>query len=541
MDFCIAISGAAGDGVRRGGLLVAKLLSNLGYHTFVYQEYQSLIRGGHNASVVRFSDKKISSHKYYYNLFICLEDYVLNLHKDRIKGLTIYDSKFDCVIDNAIAIPMTEFIKEGHKPIIYRNAIVLGALCHFLGIPIEILEKVFKKEYKDAEPDILLAHKGYNYVKNFKPILKVEKIGNAKEVYSGNDAISIGMLKAGLKNYYAYPMTPASSILHFLAKQENIITVQPESEIAAIMMALGSAFAGKRAAVATSGGGFALMSESISLATMAEIPVLIVEAQRSDPSTGMATYTAQQDLDFVIHPAHGEFPLILASPITVEDACSLAAELLNLTWKYQTHAVLLTDKHLAESYESVDGLDETIIRDEKIEIIEKYDGVFKRYKITENGISKIAFPPNIVKANSNEHDEFGFTTDNPKTATKMYAKRMRKEKVIKEDVQKRGPYKVFNHGKDCIITWGSTFGAVKEVAEELGYKLVAVRYLRPLIVPEVKGEVMVIECNYSGLLANKIEDKLNKGVKRVEIKRINRWDGRPFTPEEIRERLKGGE
>ncbi|RLI75533.1 hypothetical protein DRO97_03100 [Archaeoglobales archaeon] len=227
--------------------------------------------------------------------------------------------------------------------------------------------------------------------------------------------------------------------------------------------------------------------------------------------------------------------------MTVEDAYKLAAELLNLTWKYQTPAVLLTDKHLAESYESVDGLDETIIIDEKIEIVEKCDGVFKRYEITENGVSKIAFPPNIVKANSNEHDEFGFTTDNPKTATKMYTKRMRKEKVIKEDIQKREPYKVFNYGKDCIITWGSTFGAVKEVAEELGYKLVAIRYLRPLIVPEVKGEVIVIECNYSGLLANKIEDKLNKGGKRVEIKRINRWDGRPFTPEEIRERLRGGE
>ena len=436
---------------------------------------------------------------------------------------------------------MTDFVKDEREPIIYRNAIALGALCHFLNIPFERVKEVFKKEYKDSKADIMLARKGYNYVKHLKPILKVKEIGNSKKIYSGNEAIAIGMLKAGLKNYYAYPMTPASSILHFLAKQEDVIAVQPESEIAAITMALGSAFAGKRAAVATSGGGFALMTESISLAAMAEIPVLIVEAQRSAPSTGMATYTAQQDLDFVIHPAHGEFPLILASPMTVGDAYKLAAELLNLTWKYQTPAVLLTDKHLAESYESVDGLDETMVRCEKIEIVEKGDGIFKRYEITENGVSKIAFPPNIVKANSNEHDELGFTTDNPKTATKMYAKRMRKEKVIKEDVQKREPYKVFNHGKDCIITWGSTFGAVKEVAEELGYKLVAIRYLRPLIVPEVKGEVMVIECNYSGLLANKIEDKLNKGGKRVEIKRINRWDGRPFTPEEIRERLRGGE
>ncbi|RLI78306.1 2-oxoacid:acceptor oxidoreductase subunit alpha [Archaeoglobales archaeon] len=533
MDFCIAISGAAGDGVRRGGLLVAKLLSSLGYNTFVYQEYQSLIRGGHNASVIRFSDRKIHSHRYYYDLFVCLEDYVLDLHKDRIKGLIIHDSKFECSNGNTIPIPMTEFIKEEHKPIIYRNAIVLGVLCRLLGIRFEVLEELFRKEYDDAESDILLAEEGYDYVKEIEPILKVEKIGDAKEVYSGNDAIAIGMMRAGLRNYYAYPMTPASSILHFLAKQEDVIAVQPESEIAAIMMALGSAFAGKRAAVATSGGGFALMTESISLAAMAEIPVLVVEAQRSSPSTGMATYTAQQDLDFVIHPAHGEFPLILASPITVEDAFSMTAELLNLAWKYQTPAILLTDKHLSESYESIDGLNGSVT-EEKIEVVERCEGIFKRYEVTNTGISKIAFPPNIVKANSNEHDEFGFTTDNPQIATEMYAKRMRKEVAIKEDIQKREPYKVFNHGKDCIITWGSTFGAVKDVAEELGYKLIAMRYLRPLIVPEIKGRVIVVECNYSGLLANKIENKLSR-----EVERINRWDGRPFTPEELRERLRG--
>ena len=273
------------------------------------------------------------------------------------------------------------------------------------------------------------------------------------------------------------------------------------------------------------------MTESISLAAMAEIPVLVVESQRSGPSTGMATYTAQQDLDFVIHPAHGEFPLILASPITVEDAFELAAELLNLAWMYQTPAILLTDKHLSESYESVSFGEVENKIEEKMEFVESnegnYKGIFKRYEITKDGVSKLAFPPNLVKANSNEHDEFGFTTDDPKIATEMYAKRMRKESAILDEVKKKQPYKVFNYGKDCIITWGSTFGAIKEVAEELGYKLIAVRYLRPLILPEV-DDAIVVECNYSGLLANKL------GLNGV---RINRWDGRPFTPEELRERL----
>jgi len=262
---------------------------------------------------------------------------------------------------------------------------------------------------------------------------------------------------------------------------------------------------------------------------MAEIPILIVESQRSGPSTGMATYTAQQDLDFVMYPAHGEFPLIVASPTTVEDSFRLASELLNLAWKYQTPTVLLTDKHMSESYQSVDEFNGEM---ESIDVVKDFNEIFKRYEITKSGVSKMAIPPVIVKANSNEHDEFGFTTDDAKMASEMYAKRMRKEDAIKEDVKKRDPFETFGKGKDCIVTWGSTFGAVKEVSEELGYKLVAVRYLRPMFLPELKGEVTVVECNYSGLLANKIENSLKR-----EVKRINRWDGRPFTPEEIREKL----
>jgi len=532
MDLCIAISGAAGDGVRRGGLLLSKLFSKMGYNVFVYQEYQSLIRGGHNASIVRISEKKIYSHRYYYDLFVCLENYVLEKHADRIRGQIVYDSNFECKINSAklIPIPMTEIVKAEKKSTIFRNAVVLGALCHLLGIKIEKLKDLFRKEFKDAESDIKLAEKGYEYVRDLEPIIRVESIGNEKDVFSGNEAISIGMLKAGLNNYYAYPMTPATSILHFLAKQEGIVVVQPESEIAAIMMALGSSFAGKRSAVATSGGGFALMTESISLAAMAEIPILIIESQRSGPSTGMATYTAQQDLDFVIHPAHGEFPLIVASPITVEDSFVLAAELLNLAWKYQTPAILLTDKHMSESYQSVDEFDE--IEMESMDFVEEFDGIFKRYEITENGVSKMAFPPIVVKANSNEHDEFGFTTDDPKVAKEMYAKRMRKEESIKKEVEKKGPFKVFCNGRDYLITWGSTFGAVKEVAEELGYKLIAIRYLRPLLLPKLNGDITVVECNYSGLLAKKIENILGK-----KVRKINRWDGRPFTPEELKDIL----
>ncbi len=538
-DYNVCIAGAAGDGIKDAGVLLARLFASMGYRTFVYQEYESLIRGGHNASVVRASDKEIHSHRYFYDAFICLEDYVMDYHSSRLRGFLIHDSKFECEHENSFPIPMSQMVREEHQPAIFRNAVALGAFCYLAGIPLENLNEVFVREYGEkAEYDVILAREGYEFAeKNFQQQLYVEQMDGRKPVLSGNEVIALGMVKAGLKCYFAYPMTPTSPILHFLAKQKlGVKAVQPESEIAAIMMAIGSAFAGKRSAVATSGGGFALMTESISLAAMAEVPVLIVEGQRSAPSTGMATFTAQQDLNFVLHPGHGEFPLIVASPITVSDSFYLAAELLNLAWKFQTPAIMLTDKHLVESYETLE-VDADAVQEEKVEIYdEETEEIFPRFRITDSGVSPYAVPPAMVKVNSNEHDEFGITTDDAETAKAMYAKRMRKEEAIKKEVSELEPYRLYGEGKDTLITWGSTFGAVYEVAEELGYKVLAVRYLKPLILPEMKGELIAVECNYGGLLAGLVEKE--KGVR---VKRVLRWDGRPFTPEELRKSLEVAE
>ncbi len=524
MDFNLCFTGAAGDGIKDAGILAAKLFAKLGYRTFVYQEYQSLIRGGHNASVVRVSDKAIGSHRYYYDLLVCLEDYVYERHKDRLKGVLIHDSKFKL---GGLEVPMTEFVKEEHKPIFFRNAVVLGVIAYMFGIDFEVLEDVFIESYGNlASDDITLAESGYNYAEqNFDRIAELKKIGNERKVHSGAEMIALGMLRAGLERFYAYPMTPTSQILHFLVKRDDIVAYQPESEIAAIMMAIGSAFAGKRSATATSGGGFALMTESVSMAAMSETPILVIYGQRSSPSTGMATYTAQEDLYFALNPAHGEFPLIVASPVNSEDAFSLAAELLNLAWKYQTPAILLTEKHLLESYESVEY---PKVKRERVKVVRRSEGVFKRYEVTESGVSPYAIPPAIVKANSNEHDEYGFTTDDGEVAKLMYAKRMRKMKMIESDV--RGSYIVEGKGEEMIVTWGSNYGAVKEVAEELGFKVVAVRFLKPFDAPVIKDGSYCVECNYTGLLASMIEKE--QGVK---LRRVLRWDGRPFTPEELKE------
>ncbi len=522
MNICIA--GEAGDGVRGAGIILGKIFGELGYSVFVYQEYQSTIRGGHNSSVVRASEKEISSHSYYYNVLICLRAHVFEKHAERLRGVLICDSSFNLAHEMKVEFPIDETVKKLNLPDISRNIAAISVFCKSFGIDAELVENVIRESFGDNR-NIETVRTVYENLD--VSVSQIRRVGERKELVSGAEAIARGMLDAGLKFYYAYPMTPASQILHFLAAERKCIALQPESEIAAIMMAIGSAFGGERAAVGTSGGGFALMSESISLAAMAEIPVLIILAQRSGPSTGMATYTAQQDLYFALNPAHGEFPLIVASPVTIEDSYRLAGELLNLAWKFQTPAILLTEKHITESYKTA-GL-AGVVRREVHVFREKNGEVFRRYEITESGISPYAIPPAVVKANSNEHDEYGYTTDDAEIATMMYAKRMRKEKEIAKVVAELEPCIEIRNGNDWIVTWGSNFGAVKEVAEELGFSVAAVRFMRPLFLPKINGEVFCVECNYTGLLAKLLE------AEGLKVKRILRWDGRPFTPEEIRE------
>ncbi len=528
MDLNICISGAAGDGVKEAGELCGRLFAELGYNVFIYQEYQSIIRGGHNASVIRISDKKVHSHRRYYDLLICLEDYIYEIHSPYLKGDVIFDSKFSC---DGFGIPMTEIVKEEHEPLIFRNAASIGALSAYFGIDFDTVEVMFRERFGEkAAGDIIIAKNAYEYyMRNYSPKMEVKRNGPKKKLVSGAVAIADGMIKAGLEYYYAYPMTPASPVLHYLVRKRGVVAYQPESEISAIAMTIGSAIAGKRSATGTSGGGFALMCESIGLAGIAEIPILIIEAQRSGPSTGIATYNGQEDLDFVLYPSHGEFPLIAASPYCIEDGFRMAGELLNLAWRYQTPAILLTDKHIVESMETA-SIDESSMKKQDIEITKRSEGLVKRYAVTESGVSDYAVPPAIVKFNSNEHDEFGLTTDDAEIRKMMHEKRMKKEKLIERDVADSAHHQ-FLKGQECIVTWGSTFSAVYEVAEELGYRVVVIRYFRPFIPPELKKAV-VVECNYTGQLARMLREKAG-----VKVKSILKWDGRPFTPEELKERL----
>jgi len=297
---------------------------------------------------------------------------------------------------------------------------------------------------------------------------------------TGNEAIAQGLIKAGLEIYFAYPMTPASSILHYLASHQKdwgVLAVQPESEIAVASEALGAAYAGKRTAVGTSGGGFSLMVESLSMAAQAELPFLAIDSQRMGPATGVPTYGAQSDLLFTLYAGHGDFKRFVAAPSNAEESFYWAGTLLNLAWKYQTPAILLTDKDVSEGTFSIESeLFKQIKKQEALLWNQK--GEYQRYKITNKGISPLAFPGQanaIIKSNSYEHNEFGITEEVDKDIIEaMQNKRLVKYKAMEEEAEKLPALKIFGNqnSKIAVVTWGSTVLTACEAVENLELKLI---------------------------------------------------------------------
>jgi 2-oxoglutarate ferredoxin oxidoreductase subunit alpha len=406
-----------------------------------------------------------------------------------------------------------------------------------IGVDWKTISNIFKKEIsRDIEKNLEIAKKAYNETKE---LFKIEKLKDkANPLLIGNEAIALGAIDAGLDVYSAYPMTPATSILHYLAEKRKTITAQAENEISAIHSIIGSAYAGKRSMTGTSGGGFALMTEAISFASIAEIPILVVNSQRAGPASGVPTYSAQADLLFTINSGHGDMTRFVASPGDANEAYNLSGKLLNLAWKYQTPAILLTDKELSES--TYEFYPKKIKKETELLWNKKED--YKRYEITKNGISPLSYPgQNIVKSTSYEHDEHGYTVEDEKSIIAMQDKRLRKFKEMEKEIDKIEAIKVYGNKKSdkAIICWGSTKGAVKEVAENLGLKVIQVLFLQPLPINQIKKQIkganklISVECNSTGQLSILLSQY---GIK-VD-KQILKYDMRPFTPEDLELKLK---
>ncbi len=543
----ITIGGKAGHGVKAAAKLAAKIFSEMGYYIFILNDYPSVISGDHNYSKITFDKKEIYSYYNNSDFLIALDERTLNEHKSEIKkdGVVLFDKNlFESNKKNHFGIPAGTIVKESEGIDIMRNTALLGAFLHIAGIDFLVLEKILKKTYpSNSDKNIEIAKKGYLYAKDkFKQKLKTEKIGKPKKFLCGNMSLSDGALHAGLETYIAYPMTPATSILHYLAGKNNVKTIQPENEISVVTMALGSSYAGSKTMVGTSGGGFALMTESISFAGISEIPLVIVESQRAGPSTGVPTYTGQSDLNFTLNPGHGEFPLVVIAPGTPEQAFYNASEALQIAWKYQLPVIVLLDKHLSDSSKTFE-IDKKRIKKMNPKL-SKGGKNYLRYKFTKDGISPLTFPgkkDTIVKVTSYEHLENGITTENKHDIKKMFDKRLEKIKTFEKEMSNLETFKVYGKGNNVIVTWGSSLGAVLEAVKEIkDVKVIQPIYMKPFPHKGIKKHlkkaksIVCVEGNATAQLADLI--KLNTGI---EIKnKVLKYDSREFEPIELRKELK---
>jgi len=540
--FTIIVAGQAGHGVRKAGIVISKMFRDMGLNVFQMDDYPSLIKGGHNFVVVSASSKRLLSHYMKADIVVALDERSYHIHKEHMveKGIIVFDDSFK---GEGIALPIIREAKKYSSSLNISGVSAVAILSAAIGTNKDDLSEIIKKEYpRNAEENVGYALAIYKLAKDKVRLdLPLKKKRKGCSLLTGNEAIALGMAGAGLDIYFAYPMTPSTSILHLLSKHSNelgIVVTQPENEIAVANMAIGAAFAGARVAVGTSGGGFALMEEAFSLAGMVEAPVFFVLSSRPGPSTGVPTYTEQADLLFAIHQGHGEFPRIVASPGSIEEAFYLAGELLDLAWRFQTPSILLTEKHLSESRLSV-SLDVSKVQ-EAIPIGHK-KGKYKRYLITEDGVSPLLFPPSgeVIKWNSYEHDEMGITTEDVEMIAKMHNKRLKKREAIVEYMKGMRTVNEYGEGDEVIFTFGSTTMSVLEALDyaDITARVVQPIYLEPFPIWELRKykRGIVVEQNSRGQLAELLREKAG-----VEItSTIKRYDGRPFDVIELSSKIKG--
>lgn len=551
-SYSILIGGKAGFGIDKASLIIAGVLNRIGYRIYVYRDYPSIIRGGHTFSVIRASRDKVATHLENIDFLLVLDQDTFNIHKINLTDTStvIYDS--DVVKINTlpkkirtIGIPLTKIIKEENANEVMRNSGMIGALFKAAGVPWPVVESCIKKEIpNDSGQNLKIALRCYRLADEKIKIIPIDR--KALPLLTGNEALGLGLLKAGLNAYIAYPMTPSSPILHFLARHADKFSLKvlhPESEIAVILMALGFSYCGDKVAVGTSGGGFCLMTEGLSFAGMAELPVVIIVGGRPGPSTGLPTYSAQTELDFVISAGQGEFPRVVIAPGDAEEAYYSAQVALNIATKYQIPAIILSDKNMGEGtysfdIDSIEGVEESVCA--------LWNGSlpYKRYLGTRTGVSPAAFPSQngvTVKVNSYEHDEFGITTEDPLVTVKMQDKRLRKMAHIKKELKRYDTVKVYGDRKSsrALLCWGSNRGICVELAEKMKLRVIQPLLLMPFPEDEIRSalkgvrKLISVENNATGQLSRLA------GCAGIKInKTIFKYDGRPFSLEELEKKVK---
>jgi 2-oxoglutarate ferredoxin oxidoreductase subunit alpha len=548
----ILLGGEAGQGLQTVGPILAKSLVRKGYSVHVTQTYESRVRGGHNVFAIRAGAGRVESPCDKIDILVCLNKESFEIHRDNLAddALVICDEDWKIDYGRQIVIPSK---MPGEK--ITRNSAAVGIVAGLIGMDKDILMQVFKDSMgsSKAKENIIMIEAVYLWLDDkkidFKPLPGI-KSPQKKLLLTGHEALALGAISGGISFCSFYPMSPATSIAQTLinhSQKMGLIIEQAEDEIAAINMAIGASYAGAPSIVPTSGGGFALMTEGLSLSGISETPVVIVIAQRPGPGTGLATRTEQGDLWLALHSGHGEFPRVIYTPGNVEECFHLARKAAYAAEKYQVPVIILTDQYIAESYQDLEQFD---IR----ELSSVNPGAdtpevpvpYKRYRITEDGISPRLLPGfsrQLVVGDSHEHTEPGHMTEDLTLRPRMVDKRLKKGEKLKEEVV-LPEYTGSKNPEILFVCWGSSKGAVKEAAERLelkGKKTAALHFSQvwPLYPDnflkylEKAGEVICVEGNATGQLAQLIRRESGFFIE----KRISRYDGLAMTPDFIMERL----
>jgi len=554
----VVISGAAGQGIETVEQFLTRIFKNSGYYTYSTKEFMSRIRGGCNSTEVRISSKPVSAYVDRIDILIALSEDVFQHLESRISENTIIFSEHKNNLDSSLKvvdIPLAKLSKEaGGK--IYANTIAAGLVFGLFSIDFSIIELELKKIFLDKPAEILnnnlkAAQIGYDlgqkYTNDNGIEIDIPKNPEAKDnmLVNGTDTVAMGCIAGGCNFISSYPMSPGTGVLAFLARQADdfgIIVDQAEDEIAAINTGLGAWYAGARAMVTTSGGGFALMSEGVSLSGMLEIPIVIHIAQRPGPATGLPTRTEQGDLELALYSGHGEFPRIIFAPGTPQEAFELSQKAFSLADKFQSPVFILTDQYLLDSLYSIDSLDFDSI--EVHNHFEKTNQDYRRYELTENGISPRGIPgygEGLVVVDSDEHDEEGHITENLDIRNKMVEKRLKKLDLIKKEIV---PPELIGLElyKTLIISWGSTKKVIEEALNSLNDPEMALLHFCQVypIHSSLKDymdraeNLIIAENNATSQFGKLI--KLETGVE-IPYK-ILKYSGMPFSVEEIVKELK---
>jgi 2-oxoglutarate ferredoxin oxidoreductase subunit alpha len=573
-DLAIGIGGAAGQGIATPGDILARIFVRRGLHLNAYNAYQSIIRGGHIFLTLRTSDQPVLSMGDKLDALVPLNQDSMDRHLKlmRAGSAVLYNS--DKIKPGAAAdgVQLCSFsVKElapNVKGDLVQNTIALGALLRLIGVEFKPLEEILTIQFKRKGVPVIaenvgVARSGYDYAAvHFKPFpFSLPDTGKKLAFFEGNQALAMGGAAAGVRFYCAYPMSPATGVLHWMARhgrELGIMVRQVEDEIGVINMAIGAAHAGCRAMCATSGGGFALMSEGLGSAAMMEIPVVCINVQRAGPATGVPTKTEQGDLWQVMGAGQGDYPRIIVAPTTISDCFKTVPQLFNLVDKFQCPGIVLSDLLLSEGRSSVDPseLDFNVPIDRGEIIGLNGDGPpldgYQRYRLSESGVSPRALPgtPGYVHVvATDEHDEDGVLISdeftNPRKRQAMHEKRMRKMAGILsllEPPNILGP----SNAQVTLLGWGSTEGVIREAMEKLAEEegIVAnhlqIKWLVPLHSEEILSllsqskKLVIVENNYSGQFARYLRSET--GI--VANGHVRKYDGEPFMPHHIVEGVK---